>query len=114
MSEPKAGQLYRVRKSTGQFPEVITSKELMEGLYPEVPSARPDSAACPTGEWYCHNEDCVVREVRVSAKYLGGRPPSKPPAMNCPACGERMGFHHYLRSLALVPYAPTQLTELTK
>jgi hypothetical protein len=58
----------------------------------------------PDGEWYCEHEDCVVRQVRITAKYLDGPPPERPPAMSCPACGRGpMTFHHYIRHLELVP-----------
>ena len=78
----------------------LTASELGEAIYYQVPSPKPENPACPEGEWYCQNPECVVREVTIYCKLHGeGRS-----VMRCPACGELLKFHHWLRTETLVPY----------
>jgi hypothetical protein len=74
---------------------------LLEGaIYYQVPSEKPADRACPRGEWYCQNPECVVREVTIFSKLHGeGRS-----VMRCPVCGSLLKFHHWLRTETLVPY----------
>ena len=60
-----------------------------------TPSAKPQCDRQPLGEWYCVNEDCVVREVRVTCKLLHAG--DMVPEMRCPGCGSRLKFHHWLK-----------------
>ena len=78
----------------------MTSTELMEGIHYTIASDESDSSQCPEGEWYCDNQNCVVRQVTVSCKLFG----EPLPTMKCPACRSRMKFNHWLRSESLVPY----------
>jgi hypothetical protein len=94
MSEP----LYCVRKRG----EVMTSPVFFTALFPQEPCATPPEPLTPEGEWYCHNEDCDVHEVTVSLKYLDGPPPKGLPRLKCPACGQLLSFHHWLKTLTLV------------
>lgn len=65
-----------------------------------MPIRKPEHRKYPEGEWYCPNPKCVVREVTVFCKlYDEGRS-----VMRCPACGELLKFHHWLRTETLVPY----------
>lgn len=72
--------------------EAITATDLMETQFTQVAVDKPDHAEFPTGEWYCEDVGCVVREVVVSCK-LHRR---KLPVMHCPACQGPLKFHHYL------------------
>jgi hypothetical protein len=66
----------------------------------------PRDPRFPTGQWYCDGEGCAVREVTVNAKYLVDDPPSSPPVMRCPTCGEPMRFQNYLDQVLLMPVRP--------
>jgi LSD1 subclass zinc finger protein len=102
----KVAGLYRVReKPAGDNFETTTAEELSSALFAEEAAAAPEYPYLPEGEWYCPNEDCEVREVRVSMKYLDGPPPASPPKLRCPACRTPLEFHHYLRGITLVPCA---------
>jgi hypothetical protein len=105
-------RLYRVRQSDSQGDSqgaprlrIATMSELTGALYADAGmSQQPDSPRFPRGEWYCENPRCTVREVRISDKYLDGKPPTAPPIRHCPACGQRLKFHGYLRrKVTLLP-----------
>jgi hypothetical protein len=93
-------KLYRLREPKVGW-EFLTASEFAGALFPEEACNAPEDPDAPEGEWYCHNEDCDVREVRVSLKYLDA-PPPRPPEMLCPLCGGPLVFHNYLRTLTLV------------
>lgn len=90
---------YVVKQKKAGFNPVPLS-ELMEAKFCHEPADAPEIPDQPEGEWYCHNEECVVREVIVSAKLFDGE---KMPAMDCPACHKRMFFNHWLVVEMLVP-----------
>ncbi|HTU19245.1 MAG TPA: hypothetical protein VMG10_14390 [Gemmataceae bacterium] len=100
--------LYRLRQRDRNRFDPISSAELMSMIFVTEKAAKPDNPQLVDAEWYCHNEDCDVREVRVHVKYLDGPAPKQPPPMKCPSCGEPMGFHHYLREVALVPHGKAE------
>jgi len=54
------------------------------------------------GEWYCENEHCPVREVRVNAKWPEGDRP-KMPRFACPSCGLNLKFHGHVKTTTLTP-----------
>src|SRR5262249_32482788 len=98
-------KLYRLHNRSSSGLDLFRSSELADALFAKVTcNQRPDHPACPEGQWYCENEDCVVREVCILAKYLDGVPPKCPPRMRCPSCGEPMTFHHYIKHLTLIPH----------
>jgi hypothetical protein len=99
MVDPK--QVYRVRRRKRHI-DTITAAELMDSIIVEEKCRRPTHPLCFTGKWYCANENCDVRMVRVSLKIVDGSPISRP-ALCCPACGERMEFHGYLKEIMLLP-----------
>lgn len=95
-------KLYREReRKPGLY--TMTSEEFCRCLFAAEPCDRPPHPHTPTIGCYCSNEDCDVREVEVSLKYLDGPPPRRPPAMKCPRCGGPLEQHHYLRTVTLVP-----------
>jgi hypothetical protein len=96
---------YRIKPPRPGF-GLMDAVEFMAAIFAECPSKEPDHPSCHTGEWYCMNQNCVVREVRVLAKYLDGAPPKQPPAMKCPVCSKAMKFHGYLREVELEPCEP--------
>lgn len=90
--------LYRHRRPAGEV-EMIDAASLVEMIFYHEPAGKPDHAEVPRGEWYCTNEDCVVREVTVLCKLFGERLPG----MRCPACRRPLKFHHWTRLVALEP-----------
>ncbi len=101
-SVTQASGLYRVRERKPGL-DLIRLSELMGALFAYVPcGGKPDSPHVPEGEWYCEFADCDVREVSIRAKYHG-QAPKRPPYFHCPGCGHRLKFHHYLRSITLLP-----------
>lgn len=79
----------------------ITAAELDSAKFATEPADKLDNPRLPYGEWYCTNEACVVREVRINAKLLdpGDRLPEQ---LRCPACGKRLKFHHWLTVTTLL------------
>jgi hypothetical protein len=103
---PDPDTLYRVHRPKDEF-DTFTSKEFFSLIGVDVPVGKPECPYLPEGEWYCQNEECVVREVRVAMKYIGERPPRKPPALKCPLCGMgALNFHHYFKRVTLEPSCP--------
>jgi hypothetical protein len=96
MREPNT--LYRHRQPKQPL-DIVRASELAEAICYAVRTLEPEHPEAPEGEWYCSNESCVVREVRVRCKLFGERRPM----MKCPACGQRLTFHHWLGSRLLVP-----------
>jgi hypothetical protein len=98
-------RLYRLRpERTGQDRwEGIPVSRLCSFLFVEIAAGKPQYPVFPTTRWYCPNSDCVVRDVRIDAKYLDGPPPKNPKRMNCPSCGEPLDFKHYLEDVTLEP-----------
>jgi hypothetical protein len=97
--------LYRVRPESPPGPYRMNLVPLSESLasrYCYEPAGKPDHPQTPHGEWYCHTEDCVVRQVTVRCKLFG----EKMPEMRCPACSEPMAFNHWLHTVTLVPAQP--------
>ena len=98
----QATKLYRVHKP--QRFELMPLSTLAGALFASERARRPKSRAHPTAEWYCQNEDCPIREVEITAKYLDEEPPAKPPAMKCPRCRKALKFHGYVESITLLPH----------
>jgi hypothetical protein len=73
--------------------ELISSNDFARAKFCRKPVAKPECEHTPRGEWYCPNEDCVVREVEISVKLFGEPMPA---AMKCPACGIAMKFHNWV------------------
>jgi hypothetical protein len=96
------GKLYRVRTPKPGF-DLISGRELAELLVTLEPCARPPEPCFPVEQWYCESPECEVRTVKIARKYLDGRPPRERPRTSCPACGQPLSFHHYLREVALLP-----------
>jgi hypothetical protein len=77
----------------------VSSRELTSWLFHHEPSDVPENSCGPRAEWYCPNENCVVREVVVRCKTQ-----DEPlPGMCCPACGGPLDFHHWLNTVVLKP-----------
>lgn len=75
---------------------IFNMAELEGAISHFEPAATPDDPRLPYAEWYCINEECCVREVRINAKLLDpedteNREPT------CPWCAGRLKFHHYLK-----------------
>ena len=106
MSE--SGKLYRVRDpNAGErfgrfvFTEPIPISRLVDFAATREGKA-PDNPHNPTVRYYCHGEDCDVRTVDVTCKYLWGKAPKGPPEAKCPACGGP------LEALAYVVHVPLE------
>lgn len=83
---------------------IFSCAELVGCIGNEFPASTMDKH-CPSGEWYCVNEACVVREVRINCKLHGGK---LPVVFECPACRGELKFHHWLDSeLLLLVQEPT-------
>ena len=96
------GTLYRVRQPKPGL-DLIHMSELVDALFCDVPcGATPETPHVPEGEWYCENSGCDVREVHIRAKHYDGVPKRRP-AYKCPGCGKVLKFHHYLKTLTLLP-----------
>src|SRR5262249_30999383 len=93
---------YRIRPpATG--PELICAAELDGALFCTVPCGQtPSHWHVHEGEWYCTGERCAVREVLIRAKHFE-KPPKRPPSFSCTACGGPLKFHHYVKSIMLLP-----------
>jgi hypothetical protein len=100
-------QLYHLRQPSPDGFDVMSSADFMASVFVEEPAGRPQNPLCPTGEWYCMNEDCDVHEVRVAFKHYDGLP-DKRPALRCPSCRQPMNFNHYLHTRTLVPKRENQ------
>jgi hypothetical protein len=93
--------LYRVwEQAPGTF---ISSAEFFSMLFAEEVATRPENDYVRVIEWFCTNEDCVVREVRIRCKYIDAPAPRKLPTMRCPSCGQAMDPRHLLRTIKLIP-----------
>lgn len=89
-SMPKP-RLYQLREKPEGF-SLISMSDLKDAKVSSVILAEPDDPQLPYGEWYCTNERCVVREVKVYCKLHGERMPK----LTCPACVQLLKFHHWL------------------
>jgi len=97
MAKKELTDLYKHRERKSGF-DPMTSGEFFSAIFYQVPSSVVNEQ-CPEGEWYCTNEECVVREVTVYCKLFG----ETLPEMSCPACKKRLKFHHWLEVRTLVP-----------
>ena len=70
-----------------------TLSELLDSRDVRTPSAEPQDSRQPFGQWYCPNEDCVVRQVHVACSLLDFG--DAVPEMWCPGCGSSLEFHHW-------------------
>jgi hypothetical protein len=91
-------QLYRVRECKEGTFDGVPASVFMECRITEE-ECREQTAV---SAWFCHNEDCAVREVRVEAYSLEYNPHPLPEA-HCPACGRRLKLLHFLREVVLEP-----------
>jgi hypothetical protein len=82
-----------------EVPRFLTSAEFFGAHFLEVPAAAPENPLVARGEWYCQAERCPVRQVRIRCVQVR----KALPVMHCPACGERMTFHHYFKTVTWVP-----------
>lgn len=93
-------KLYTVHESKPG--EAVPMSVFLDALGCDVPTDKPEDDRLPEGEWYCENQDCVVREVVISSKLI--EPDDVvPPKLWCPGCKRLLKFHHWLRHLTLVP-----------
>jgi hypothetical protein len=94
----------QIFQERGPLPEGEIFEVFRLSDVPDFDSYRPSGAPCdpriPYGEWYCRNEDCNVREVRVALKFTSGSAPALP-SLCCPVCAEALAFHHYLVAVRL-------------
>jgi hypothetical protein len=81
IATPTPGEIHAVRLS--ELPDFASHRA----------AAEPESPEMPFGEWYCHAEECDVREVRIHFKLFGKPMPAE---LRCPCCGSALKFHHYL------------------
>jgi hypothetical protein len=98
-----ADALYRIEPR--EEIRIMSMSELLSAKFATEPAPEPDCQFTPRGEWYCNAEECVVREVTISAKLYGE---SMPDLMRCPACGEALEFHHWLRDVTLLEVTPCE------
>jgi hypothetical protein len=85
--------LFRKLERNAQGFVLACASELVGAICHDVSAPKPDYPLVPRGQWYCQYSDCVVREVEVRCKLYG----EKLPVMRCPACRQRLKFHHWLR-----------------
>lgn len=80
--------------------EPIWIGDLMRWVFRDFIDQKPENENCFTEQFYCHNEDCVVREFEVKMKLYG----EPKPIISCPACGSRkISSHGYVRSEGMTP-----------
>jgi hypothetical protein len=96
-------KLYRLRPEPENGFYFFRASELADLIFIRESGSEPQNPYCPRMAWYCHDEDCVIRQVETSAKYLDRDPPATPPTMRCPACGSDLEFLHYLHEVTLEP-----------
>src|SRR5438552_19072289 len=68
-------------------------------VFAEVPVLSDPGEHCRTGEWYCHNPKCSIRQVRLHIKKTAPTPGT----MHCPACARPLRFVEWLRSVPITP-----------
>jgi hypothetical protein len=79
----------------GEFAAPLNAMDLADALFREVGPEDPENPQAPDALWYCENEDCPVREVRVECKqfYDVNRD-----VMRCPACRRGMRFYNWVET----------------
>ncbi|MFQ5801333.1 MAG: hypothetical protein ACE5JQ_00365 [Candidatus Methylomirabilales bacterium] len=75
---------------------------------------KPKVPEQPTGEWYCRNENCPVRQVLIVAKYYDATAPKGPPKMRCPSCGGVLAFDGYRDVQTLIAPRASELKEAAR
>lgn len=87
----KTAPMYRVRERREPW-DFMTSAELAGCRFATEQADKPDDPQLPEPIFYCHGEDCPVREVIVSMKLFGT---AAPKAYTCPVCRgplEKIGY----------------------
>lgn len=79
----------------------FSAADLMKYHFLEVPAEHPKWPYCREGEWYCQNTRCGVRYVQLQIK--GDEHPRE---VVCPVCRKPLKFHHFLKSVELLPVEP--------
>jgi hypothetical protein len=88
-------------KTVGKGPvkaHIFSAADLVKYEFLEIPATAPERDRLEA-EYSCENPRCEMREVEISMK--GAR--KSAPALVCPACRERLKFHHFLTSVPLLP-----------
>jgi excisionase family DNA binding protein len=85
----------------------ITGEELLNSVEADEPCGTPPFPRTPKTESFCDNPACKARDVKVSFNYWGcDAPPSEPPSMKCPVCGQPLRFETYLSEERLLRVGP--------
>lgn len=83
--------------------EILSFADLAAAKFKtEISTGDPEPRHDIHGEWYCTNEHCAVREVRIVAKWTDGDRP-KMPRFVCPNCSLDLKFHGHLKTVVMVP-----------
>jgi hypothetical protein len=87
---------------------VQPASALMDRIYTEMPSDKPDHPTCYEGEWTCPHTLCPVRSVRVRVKAHFYK---HLPRLRCPLCLRTLDFRCWLTIVALQEVPPQSCTK---
>ncbi len=82
------------RRDASEFPEIVSSRDLMDRQSRFI-ERTPENKFLFVMQWYCTEQDCVVREVEINVKLLD-RSDRKPERPRCPCCRSMLEFHGYV------------------